>query len=379
MGWAVLYLAFAVVALWLLGEVLLQYKARLRWRLLAFGGFLLVVLGVLLPSVVVIALGAIAFATGQTLVTLSFRRGFAAGWALGGKPGASKRRRDGAGRPALEVSDLRLEDEGPEAASASTGAQDSRDKASDGFEGTAVLESVPASPAFTGTPGQAPFPASAETSGQEPFAAFGDTSGQESFAAFGDTSGQEYFAAPEETSGHEQAAASAYDPAPYVAASYDTGSFGTASPFGESFAATSQGDTGGYAQVPYGSYDTGTYATGGYDNGAPGPGDTWGGEQTQHGYAQPYAAYGDPYTTGAQGYDPGQSAQDPYATTGYGYGYPAEAAPGPEATYATDTPPGGVWVPQQRAGAEPGQQPYVQYPGQPGYGDGGSDGQGRQY
>ncbi|MET7317817.1 hypothetical protein ABZX83_21070, partial [Streptomyces thermoviolaceus] len=31
MGWAVLYIAFGVVALWLLGEVLLQYKARLRW------------------------------------------------------------------------------------------------------------------------------------------------------------------------------------------------------------------------------------------------------------------------------------------------------------------------------------------------------------
>ena len=50
MGWTVLYIAFGVVALWLLGEVLLQYKARLRWRLLAFAGFLCVVLGVLIPS-----------------------------------------------------------------------------------------------------------------------------------------------------------------------------------------------------------------------------------------------------------------------------------------------------------------------------------------
>ncbi len=33
MGWTVLHIAFGVVALWLLGEVLLQYKARLRWRL----------------------------------------------------------------------------------------------------------------------------------------------------------------------------------------------------------------------------------------------------------------------------------------------------------------------------------------------------------
>lgn len=79
MGWTVLYIAFGVVALWLLGEVLLQYKARLRWRVLAFCGFLGVVLGVLLPSVAVIIAGAVAFAVGQTYVTLSFRRGFSTG------------------------------------------------------------------------------------------------------------------------------------------------------------------------------------------------------------------------------------------------------------------------------------------------------------
>lgn len=115
MGWTVLYIAFGVVALWLLGEVLLQYKARLRWRLLAFVGFLLVVVGVLMPAVVVIAIGAIAFATGQTYVTLSFRRGFSTGWALGGKPGASRRRKAAGGsrgavaQPTLQVSDLEFE------------------------------------------------------------------------------------------------------------------------------------------------------------------------------------------------------------------------------------------------------------------------------
>ncbi|MGW1254207.1 SCO2102 family sporulation regulator [Streptomyces sp. NPDC002513] len=103
MGWAVLYIAFGVVALWLLGEVLLQYKARLRWRLLAFVGFVGVVLGVLIASVLVIAVGATAFAVGQTYVTLSFRRGFAAGWAVGHRPregggGKSKRRRGEAAR-----------------------------------------------------------------------------------------------------------------------------------------------------------------------------------------------------------------------------------------------------------------------------------------
>ncbi|NJP68540.1 hypothetical protein HCJ92_20150, partial [Streptomyces sp. ventii] len=93
MGWTVLYLAFGLVALWLLGEVLLQYKARLRWRVLAFCGFLGVVFGVIIHNVPVIALGAVAFATGQTLVTLSFRNGFSTGWSLGGKPGSSRRRR----------------------------------------------------------------------------------------------------------------------------------------------------------------------------------------------------------------------------------------------------------------------------------------------
>ncbi|PKV85301.1 hypothetical protein [Streptomyces sp. TLI_146] len=116
MGWAVLYIAFGVVALWLLGEVLLQYKARLRWRLLAFTGFMGVVLGVLLPSVFVIILGALAFAVGQTYVTLSFRRGFSTGWAVGGRPGASRRRRSGGAAPlqdpVLQVSGFQYEGDG---------------------------------------------------------------------------------------------------------------------------------------------------------------------------------------------------------------------------------------------------------------------------
>ncbi|MEU0101690.1 hypothetical protein [Streptomyces sp. NPDC006267] len=113
MGWTVLYIAFGLVALWLLGEVLLQYKARLRWRLLAFSGFLGVVVGVLLASVPVIVVGTLAFATGQAFVTLSFRRGFSTGWAIGGNPGESRRRRGGGEgvavkEPTLEVSDLEV-------------------------------------------------------------------------------------------------------------------------------------------------------------------------------------------------------------------------------------------------------------------------------
>ncbi|MFG3477707.1 hypothetical protein ACGF3K_20940 [Streptomyces sp. NPDC047980] len=110
MGWTVLYIAFGIVALWLLGEVLLQYKARLRWRLVAFVGFLGVVVGVLMPNIIVIGIGAAAFAVGQTYVTLSFRRGFSTGWALGGSPGSSRRRRSGAAPvdrdPVLEVTGI---------------------------------------------------------------------------------------------------------------------------------------------------------------------------------------------------------------------------------------------------------------------------------
>ena len=112
MGYSVLYIAFAIVALWLLGEVLLQYKARLRWRVLAFAGFLGVVGGVALREVVVIVLGALAFGTGQTFVTLSYKRGFSTGWALGGRPGSSRRRRSAAPRvtePVLEVTPVEEE------------------------------------------------------------------------------------------------------------------------------------------------------------------------------------------------------------------------------------------------------------------------------
>src|SRR5439155_12749542 len=111
MGWTILYIAFGLVAVWLLAEVLLQNKARLRWRLLAFVGFLGVVVGVLLPQVIVIGVGVVAFAVGQTNVTLSFRRGFTTGWALRTKSAEKGRRRARSGgapavEPALQVSDL---------------------------------------------------------------------------------------------------------------------------------------------------------------------------------------------------------------------------------------------------------------------------------
>ncbi|PYC87782.1 hypothetical protein C7C46_03280 [Streptomyces tateyamensis] len=81
-GMLALYAALAVVALWLIAELLLQNRAPLRWRALALGGFLAVVAGMAVPSVLVIGAGAAAFAAGQLLVTLAVKRGYRAGWSL---------------------------------------------------------------------------------------------------------------------------------------------------------------------------------------------------------------------------------------------------------------------------------------------------------
>ncbi|MEU7030209.1 hypothetical protein AB0A60_26445 [Streptomyces sp. NPDC046275] len=247
MGWTVLYIAFGVVALWLLGEVLLQYKARLRWRLLAFAGFLGVVIGVLIPSTVVIVIGAGVFAVGQTYVTLSFRRGFSTGWALGGNPGASRRRRSAKAAerktgPTLEVTDLSY-DEGHD--------QDPEDRGQGGY---------------------------------------GDPAG------------------------HAADPAAVYEPEPMPE---DTGQYGV---YGTSYD----------QQQPYADPYAAPYAAG-YDQQQPvydyGTGDQ-----------QSYAAYSDPYIGGQQ-----------YAATGpYDGGYQQPYADPYAPSYTYDTPPGGVWVPQQR-------------------------------
>ncbi|SED87495.1 hypothetical protein SAMN05216483_4763 [Streptomyces sp. 2131.1] len=272
MGWTVLYIAFGVVALWLLGEVLLQYKARLRWRLLAFTGFLCVVIGVLMPSVPVIALGAIAFATGQTYVTLSFRKGFSTGWAIGGKPGASRRRRGGGeGRkPTLEVSDLEVEYEGDAAA-------------------------APAAPPT----------APAAVYETEPMP---DDTGQ--YGIYTDPAPQR----PD----HEPQAAPGYD-------AYD--------PYTDYAAQQQPQGQDGYAGA--GQYDYGTDP-------------------------QSYAAYSDPYI-GTTASTPQYGSYDAYGNyDGYGnqqqYGDPYAQAD----AYGSETPPGGVWVPQQREGEQYPQEPAAQ-------------------
>ncbi|MFI6086665.1 hypothetical protein [Streptomyces sp. NPDC051218] len=261
MGWTVLYIAFGCVALWLLGEVLLQYKARLRWRLLAFGGFLAVVIGVLLPSVIVIGAGAIAFATGQTYVTLSFRRGFSTGWALGGQPGLSKRRKttprgaEASQDPTLQVSDLEYEDAGP-------------------------AGPPPETPPGTGVYAPEPLP---------------DDTGQ--YGIYSDAAYAQQQSAPEDSGyGYDTYAAAGYDP-----------------------------------QQPYAYGETGQ---------------------------QQYAAYSDPYI-GTQTYG-GQQSYDTYGDQQQYAPYPAADPYGSgDGTY-NETPPGGVWVPQQRSADDP----YGQYGGE---------------
>ncbi|MFI2199525.1 hypothetical protein ACH47Z_01825 [Streptomyces sp. NPDC020192] len=298
MGWTVLYIAFGVVALWLLGEVLLQYKARLRWRLLAFAGFLGVVVGVLMPSVIVIGVGAIAFAVGQTYVTLSFRRGFAAGWAVkrpdgesgagGSGSGGSKRRRGRADRqdPAPELSDL--EPTGPEADRGpdQTVYAQGHDAYDDDYDRDDVF-----------TPARPLEPTAAETT-------------------------------------------TVYEPQPLPE---DTGNYGV------------YGDTATHAAQPQGAgqqayaYDYSGYGQQGYGYDA-------GGQQGYANYSDPYIGSqsygGGAYDTGYSGqYGQQGYTQDAYAGGGYG-----------------ETPPGGVWVPQQRTdetygGELPQEQPYP-YQGQ---------------
>ncbi|MEU6573017.1 hypothetical protein [Streptomyces sp. NPDC046805] len=269
MGWTVLYIAFGIVALWLLGEVLLQYKARLRWRLLAFAGFLGVVLGVLIPSVVVIALGAAAFAVGQTYVTLSFRRGFAEGWAVNRPDGKGGFRR-GRGEPDDE--DAAYDDAGPVAVHDGYGDQDGPQGHENAPYGTAGghTDDYDHEHDDVFTPARAAEPAAAMTTVYEPQPMPDDTG---SYGVYADTG----------------AYAATGDPA------YATAAHGADQTYGY--------DYSGYGQQQYG-YDTG-------------------GQQQYANYSDPYIgtqAYGGDggydASYGGQQYDQQGYAQDQYAAGG---------------------------------------------------------------
>ncbi|GHF31833.1 hypothetical protein GCM10010218_10950 [Streptomyces mashuensis] len=306
MGWTVLYIAFAVVALWLLGEVLLQYKARLRWRLLAFAGFLGVVAGVVIPSVAVIVAGTLAFGVGQTFVTLSFRRGFSRGWALRRKPDA---------------------EEAPDATQGGRGRRAGR--GGKGGKSGAKSSAPAAGPRSSGRrrkggdrPATPPPPAADATL---------PVSGPDALAALS-ADGPAPGVPQQPLSDEDRAAAPATDPG-----------FPAHDPYGMPAGTPAQG----YA-APYDDYG--------------------------HGQGQ-YAAYSDPYIGNRppsyETYDPYGRQQQPAAPQQYG-GNGAWASTDPYAPhrYDTDTPPGGIWVPQQRDTDQPGQQPYPpqQLPGQ-GYDD----------
>ncbi|WP_128376073.1 hypothetical protein [Streptomyces cavernae] len=291
MGWTVLYIAFGIVALWLLGEVLLQYKARLRWRLLAFGGFLGVVVGVLLPSVVVIGLGAAAFAVGQTYVTLSFRRGFSTGWAINaGSRGGSKRRgADAPGsrqEPTLSVSGL---DEA---------SPDERGDAHDASDDDVFAK-----------PGQAPYGQSAEDR-------FVQRAAAETTAVY------QPQPLPDDTSQY-----GVYDNDGAYAAAADP-----------TYAATAQSQNYGYDGYSSG-YDQQHY---GYDAGQ----QQYSGYSDQYGGGQGYSSYDGTYDGGQQQYGQQGYGQDQYGTG-------ATGGTGGTGGYG-ETPPGGVWVPNQRSTGDQG-------------------------
>ncbi|WP_330350065.1 SCO2102 family sporulation regulator [Streptomyces sp. NBC_00582] len=327
MGWTVLYIAFGIVALWLLGEVLLQYKARLRWRLLAFMGFLGVVLGVLIPSVIVIGLGAAAFAVGQTYVTLSFRRGFAEGWAV--------RRGDG---------------EGPLPKGLGRGRRTKGDAQDPGLEGTG--------------------PETGRLPGYGDEESFGDalSYGQDMAShaakdAYGDDDYDRDDVFTPAARPAQPTEATVYSPQPMPD---DTSSYGI-------YSDSAYAEAGGQPQDQYATAAQGADQTAyGYDGYS-------GYDQQQYGYdttgEQQYAAYSDPYigtqTYGGGTYDGGYGQQQ-YGQQGYGQDQYGTGGHG-------ETPAGGVWVPQQRNTDDPfgGELPpeQQQYPYQ---GDG-QQGQGNGY
>ncbi|WP_329458288.1 hypothetical protein [Streptomyces sp. NBC_01497] len=373
MGYTVLYIAFGFVALWLLGEVLLQYKARLRWRALAFVGFVTVVVGVVLPSIVVIVLGAIAFAVGQTYVTMSFRKGYSTGWAVGGRPGASRRRRDAArgargdedaeGAPHPQVSDVALQAPEEQTMVSAAAPQDLPPEAGGGNPAEAAQVYAPQ-----------PMP---DDTGQL-YGVYDDTTSGTGQGGLGAAA----FAA-EGQGGHTEYAPAGYDT--YGGYEQPTGhdAYGTYTGY-ETYG--DQADQAAYAQQQQYGY--------GYED-QPGQG-AQAGQNTPTGQDD-YAAYGADGAAGQQqqqqsdyqqpeygqaeyaqaDYQQADYAQSDYQQpayqqqyNGYDPSYAPYEAPGEQQRYqdpyATDTPPGGVWVPQQRDNASGQQAPQSTY--EPSYG-----------
>ncbi len=323
MGYTVLYIAFGAVALWLLGEVFLQNKARLRWRLLAFVGFLCVVVGVMAAQVFVIVLGAIGFGTGQALVTRSHRRGFVTGWAIAARPGSSRR---GRGRDAAGSGDPAEPDEA-EAAEAFEEPEPAARAEADPW-----ADPEPAAEPFDPAGGQIPEPRTAPVYSPAPlpeetgeYGVYADASypaaGYDEYAAAGYQSDWQNAAAP--------AAAYAYDDDVFAKGA------DSLNPAADPSYAAGYGQPDP-AQQPYQSYES-YESYPGYDPYAA----SAAGYPAADPYAQPAQ---DPYQQAQQGY-PGYQ-QDPYAQDPYqqqSYGYPGQPAADPygrqaQAGYQQDQP-----------------------------------------
>lgn len=345
MGYTVLYIAFGVVALWLLGEVLFQYKAQLRWRALAFAGFLGVVAGVAGKSVAVIGLGAVAFAAGQTFVTMSYRKGFSAGWALKRPAFAGGGRGDDEARsePTLAVTPVE-----PVAAGAGIPPQPvyqpdelayspdepvyRPEELDDDTGGYAVYGQMPSYAA-------APYPGDQGGAGAGyPDGGSGDGVGGYGYDAYA-AQGQQGQGPQGQGGGYGDYGQQGYPGQDYGA---QPGYGGQQGYDGQGYGGQDYGNQDLSGQQDYGQYAPQAYQQG-YDE--------------QHGYADPSAGQG-----GAWGADPyAQGGQDPYAQGGYPAG---QGGGDPYDPYST--PPGGVWVPQQQ-NAEPylppaGDQDYDQAP-----------------
>ncbi|WP_257980297.1 hypothetical protein [Streptomyces sp. CB02959] len=355
----ILYIAFALVALWLLGEVLFQHKAPVRWRLLALCGFLCVVAGVLIPSVIVIALGAIAFAIGQTFVTLSVRRGYEEGWTIGGRPKPNRRRRARSSRapaagPNLQVSGL-TEETAPAAADAAAetppgGHGGYGGHGEDGGHGGYGGHGEDGGHGGDGAGSPDPYQPLPDAPGPgEPPAAAPD------FFEYGQPDAATVYAPqplPDETGAYGVYSPDAR-PDPLAApASYDV--FGNATADGDG---NGQGYGGGYAPTtgqdgyadPYPAYDQGAYHGGQAPYSDPYIG------------TQQYAAHYDPYE------EPDPFGQGQYQTGQYYDGLGGQPAQHYGQEYHPETPPDGVWVPQQRETGHPAEQPTYPPPQHPGY------------
>ncbi|GAA2599771.1 hypothetical protein [Streptomyces axinellae] len=373
MGWTVLYIAFGIVALWLLGEVLLQYKARLRYRLLAFVGFLGVVVGAVIPSVIVIGIGIAAFATGQTYVTLSYRRGFSTGWALGGRPGSSRRRRPSGAAPkadpSLEVSDLQAHDPG-----AAPVPDPSDDHGSAGYQAEGQYTPEPQGYGASAVEETQVYGMSAVEETQ----VYGMSAVEETQAyAYADSAETQapYQDPQQDSSSYQDPSAyqdSSQGPTPYAAEAaqqYAQAETQQYAPYADPYLGYDhQGEpapppAGAQQQQPsydygYGDYGSGDYADSGLGTGGLGSAGYDGGD---------YNSGGDPNS----GYGGGDNSAGPGEGYG-GYGYPGQDQLAPQPPYYTDlpdTPPGGVWVPQQRDTDAPPPDADQQPPGSYGYPD----------